>query len=199
MTLVAACAALVAATTATAQATGQLRVVGPWAGADEQSFRAVLDGFKAQNPGAEVTYIAAQGSVATAVTGGTEADVAVMALPADLDAMRTLARDGTLKQIEFAVPKVRSNYAFAWKSLGSVDASCTASSSRHPTSRAYAVRPEPEPGRGDHCQAGSRGSRHGDVTFPPALAHKRRQESLGGDDRLTGESPAACGAFSDVE
>lgn len=121
MALVAACAALVAATTATAQATGQLRVVGPWAGADEQSFRAVLDGFKAQNPGVEITYVAASGGIANAVTGDTQADVALMPLPAELDAMQKLARDGTLKQIEFAVPAVRSNYAFAWKSLGTVD------------------------------------------------------------------------------
>jgi ABC-type glycerol-3-phosphate transport system substrate-binding protein len=45
LALVAALAALAAATTATAQ-TATLTVVGPWQGANQQSFRAVLDGFE---------------------------------------------------------------------------------------------------------------------------------------------------------
>ena len=122
LALVASIAVLAAATTGAAQATGTLSIVGPWKGADEQSFRAVLDGFKQQHPGVTVDYMAVSGSVADAVakTDATKApDVAVLSLPADLEAMRTMARSGTLQPIEFAVPAVRSNYAFAWKALGS--------------------------------------------------------------------------------
>lgn len=107
---------------AAAPVSGTLTVVGPWQGANEQSFRSVLDGFHTQNPDVTITYEAVAGSVAQAIgtTGTTkDADVAVLSLPTDLAAMRTMAGDGTIKPIDFAVPALRSNYAFTWKMLGS--------------------------------------------------------------------------------
>lgn len=109
---------------ATAAASGQLTVVGPWQGANEQSFRAVLDGFHTQHPDVTVTYRAVAGSVAQAIgTAGSakDADVAVLSLPGDQAAMRTLARNGTIKPIEFVVPALQASYAFTWKVLGSTD------------------------------------------------------------------------------
>jgi ABC-type glycerol-3-phosphate transport system substrate-binding protein len=108
------------ATAAPTQVSGKLTVLGPWRGANEQSFRAVLDGFRQQQPGVQVTYVASEGDVATAIPAS-QADVAVLSLPDDLEAMRSMARAGTLRPTEFAVPAVRANYAFAWKQLGSVD------------------------------------------------------------------------------
>jgi alpha-glucoside transport system substrate-binding protein len=86
----------------------------------------VLDGFVKRNPGVTVTYRAASGDVPAALArqAGTAAgaDIGVLSLPADLDEFRTLAKSGTLKPIEFAVPEVRARYAFSWKQLGTVDA-----------------------------------------------------------------------------
>jgi ABC-type glycerol-3-phosphate transport system substrate-binding protein len=123
LALVAGLAAVAAATTASAAVSGTLRIVGPWTGADEQSFRAVLDGFRQQNPGVNITYQSVSGSAAGEIskTAESQPDLAVLALPADLATMRTMARDGSLKPIDFAVPTVRANYAFSWKRLGSVD------------------------------------------------------------------------------
>jgi ABC-type glycerol-3-phosphate transport system substrate-binding protein len=123
LALVAGLATLTAVTTASGAVAGTLRIVGPWTGAEEQSFRAVLDAFRQQNPGVTVTYSGVSESVSAEVAraGQNRPDLAVLPLPSDLAAMRTMARDGSLQPIEFAVPAVRSNYAFSWKQLGSVD------------------------------------------------------------------------------
>ncbi|HJU46740.1 MAG TPA: extracellular solute-binding protein [Gaiellaceae bacterium] len=113
------------AVASTTQASTGLTVVGPWQGADAASFRAVLDNFQQRNPGVQVTYTPVSGSVAaslsSAPSGTTTPDVALLQLPADLSAMRSMARAGMLQPVEFAVPAVRANYAFAWKQHGSVD------------------------------------------------------------------------------
>lgn len=123
--LVVALAALAAASSAASQdLTGTVRIVGPWSGADEQSFRAVLDGFTQRNPGVTVAYASAANGVPTLIrnaSGQTAPHLAVLSLPGDLAAMRELARGGTLKPIEFAVPDVTSSYSFSWKAHGSVD------------------------------------------------------------------------------
>lgn len=116
--------ALLAATVTSAggAVTGTLRVTGPWVGADQQSFRAVLDAFQQQNPGLTITYTPMTGSVSSGIeAAGNRADVAVLSLPSELKAMRRLARAGTIQPIEFAVPAVRANYAFTWKQHGTVD------------------------------------------------------------------------------
>jgi alpha-glucoside transport system substrate-binding protein len=122
-------AALTAATTAPAAVSGTLAIVGPWKGADEQSFRAVMAGFRQQNPGVTITYTAAAPDLSvleSAARAGTSPDVAVLSLPAELSEMRVMARSGVLEPIEFAVPAVKANYAFSWKALGSVDGKLTA-------------------------------------------------------------------------
>lgn len=110
---------------AAATATGQLTVTGPWTNQDAQSFRAVLSGFMAANPGVSVTYSPAAGDVAASITSsaGTAAapDLAVLSLPADRQALTTLSQAGTLKPISFALPQVMSSYAYSWRSLGTVD------------------------------------------------------------------------------
>jgi ABC-type glycerol-3-phosphate transport system substrate-binding protein len=127
LVLVAGLAALAAATTVSAQTSNTLSIVGPWTGADEQSFRAVLDDFQRQNPTVTVTYTAAPDGVASAIgaaaasSSGAKQDVAVLSLPAELEQLQTLARTGTLKPIEFAVPAVHANYSASWKRLGSLD------------------------------------------------------------------------------
>jgi ABC-type glycerol-3-phosphate transport system substrate-binding protein len=127
LVLVAGLAALTAAATVSAQASNTLSIVGPWTGSDEQSFRAVLDDFQKQNPSVTITYTAAPDGVASAIgaaaatSSGLKHDVAVLSLPAELEQLQALARAGTLKPIEFAVPAVRSSFASSWKRIGSVD------------------------------------------------------------------------------
>lgn len=127
LALAAGLAALTAATTARGAETNTLSVVGPWTGADEQSFRAVLDDFQQQNPTLTVTYAAAPDGVASTIgaaaasSSGTKHDVAVLSLPSELEQLQAMARAGTLEPIEFAVPAFRTAFASSWKRLGSVD------------------------------------------------------------------------------
>jgi alpha-glucoside transport system substrate-binding protein len=117
-------AASIAATVASPArgASTTLNVLGPWGGADAQSFDAVLKGFELQNPGVTVNYDQASGGVATtlAANTGTKPDLAVLSLPSEQEAMRTLATENVLQPIDFVEPAVDSNYAFTWKQLGAV-------------------------------------------------------------------------------
>jgi alpha-glucoside transport system substrate-binding protein len=123
--LAAVLAALAAATTRANGATGELTIVGPWKGADAESFRAVLNRFTELNSGVTVKYTTADGDVASALakSAGTDAapDLAVLSLPGDTAAMKELARNGKLESLNFVVPAVRANYAYSWKALGTVD------------------------------------------------------------------------------
>lgn len=121
--LVTAAAALAAlGATARADTTTSLTVMGPWRGADAQSFEAVLQGFTKANPGINVTYTAQGSNVAAALGSGAGAttDLAVLSLPSDLAAMKSLAGSGTLKSLDFALPTVQKNYAYSLRALGSV-------------------------------------------------------------------------------
>lgn len=124
---IAAAAAVVAATVApgASAVTGALRIVGPYGGAEQRAFEAVLSSFERTNPGLEITYAAAPGGVshalASARSAGRGVDVAIMRLPTDGAAMTSMARSGALKPLDFAAPIVDANYAFSFKRLGSVD------------------------------------------------------------------------------
>jgi alpha-glucoside transport system substrate-binding protein len=102
-----------------------LSVLGPYTGADQQSFQAVLSGFEKANPGMNVTFASAGGDVAAklsaAATAGTQPDVAVLRLPQDLGLMQSLAAAKSLQRIGFVAPALDQNYAFTWKPLGVVD------------------------------------------------------------------------------
>lgn len=118
------CTALLAAVSAGASGASadstQLTLIGPWHGQDAASFQAVLQGFETAHPGITVTYKPVSGDVATALpTSG--ADLAVLSLPTDRSAMRSLYHDGTIKSLDFAVPALKANYRWSWKLLGSTD------------------------------------------------------------------------------
>jgi alpha-glucoside transport system substrate-binding protein len=121
--VVAGLAVFAAATTRSDAATESLTIIGPWAGADAQSFQTVLRAFAAKNPGITVTYRGATGDVADSLNSpfASTPDLAVLSLPNDLAAMSTMAKSGTLKPIDFLVASMQSHYAFSWKLLGSVD------------------------------------------------------------------------------
>ncbi len=116
-------------TTAGAADSGAITVAGPWTGQNAASFKAVLAGFTAKNPGVTVNYKAVTGDVADALKnnttlGGTP-DAAVLTLPNDQAAMVAMKKAGTLKSLDFIGPTVSANYAYSWKLLGSVGGQLT--------------------------------------------------------------------------
>lgn len=115
-------ATLVAATTTASAASSTLTVIGPWSGANAASFQAVLDGFEQANPGVTVTYRPVAGDVATEIGNGTAGgpDLAVLSLPADVTALQSMAKAGTIKSLDFALPALRAHYAYSWQRIGSV-------------------------------------------------------------------------------
>ena len=127
---IAAIASLAAATAALARtgrgsATTSLSVLGPYAGADQQSFQAVLSAFEAANPGSSVAFTSAGTKVGStlsaAVKAGTPPDVAVLSLPAQSALLQSLVSSKGMKPIGFVAPSLDKQYAFTWKMLGTVD------------------------------------------------------------------------------
>jgi ABC-type glycerol-3-phosphate transport system substrate-binding protein len=127
LAVVALLAALGAGATKASALAGQLTITGPWQGKDAAAFGQVLAGFEQQNPGVKVTYKPATGDVAAALqsAAGQQSQLAVLSLPADLQAMKTMAASGTLLPIDFVSPALDANYAFSWKRLGLVDGKLT--------------------------------------------------------------------------
>jgi ABC-type glycerol-3-phosphate transport system substrate-binding protein len=103
--------------------TGQrLEVLGAWSGAEQKSFRAVLDRFE-QKTGAKVAYTSAGDDLAPTLTarvaGGNPPDVAMVPQPGLL---AELVEQGALVPIDDAAgAKVDANYASIWRTLGSID------------------------------------------------------------------------------
>ena len=104
-----------------ADASGSITVLAVWTGAEGESFQAVLDGFKEQNPNVNVTYRSARdpGQVlATSVEGGNPPDLAALPSPG---LMRDFANRDALQPIDFARDRIGEGYSESWLQLGSVD------------------------------------------------------------------------------
>jgi ABC-type glycerol-3-phosphate transport system substrate-binding protein len=108
-------------TAPTAKVSGKVSIIGVWTGDEQKSFQAVLDGFKAKNPGVTVTYTAGGDNVptllATAVQGGSPPDLASVAQPG---LAKDLQRKGALKPLEFARSTVTANYPPDFVKLGEI-------------------------------------------------------------------------------
>jgi alpha-glucoside transport system substrate-binding protein len=103
------------------QVSGSVSVLAVWTGAEGESFQAVLDGFKEQQPDVTVTYQSAKdpGQVlATSVEGGNPPDLAALPSPG---LMRDFAGRGALKPIDFARDAIAENYSQSWLDLGTVE------------------------------------------------------------------------------
>ncbi len=96
-------------------------VMGAWAGADEKSFRAVLDEFETASPGTTATYASAGDSLPDtlmkAIASGKGPDVAI--LPSPL-LMKRLAAQRALRPVAFVRSTIAANYAPVWLQVGSV-------------------------------------------------------------------------------
>ena len=90
---------------------GTISVSGVWTGDEQAAFRAVIDGFTADNPDATVNYRGAGDNLptilATAIEGGNPPDIATVAQPGTI---RDFVAQGELQPIEFARADVEANF-----------------------------------------------------------------------------------------
>jgi len=100
---------------------GNISVLAVWTGAEGESFQAVLDGFKEENPDVTVSYKSAAEPatvLSTAVEGGNPPDIAALPQPGF---MTDFAQRGALKPIDFAEDKIKEGFSDSWLDLGTVD------------------------------------------------------------------------------
>jgi len=101
--------------------TGTLSMVAVWTGAEGKAIQAVLNAFKAKNPGVTINYKAAKdpGQVlTTAVQGGNPPDIAALPSPG---LMKGFVTQGALKPIDFAKSDISSNFSADWVKFGTVN------------------------------------------------------------------------------
>jgi alpha-glucoside transport system substrate-binding protein len=104
-----------------AHVTGSVTVLAVWTGAEGESFQAVLDGFKEQQPDVNVSYKSAKEPatvLSTAVEGGNPPDIAALPQPGF---MRDFAARNALKPIDFARDHIAEGFSESWLELGTVD------------------------------------------------------------------------------
>jgi alpha-glucoside transport system substrate-binding protein len=101
---------------------GSISVIGVWTGPEQQSFQAVIDGFKEQNPDAKVKYTSGGDNIvtvlSTAVEGGNPPDIATVSQPGT---MADFVERGALKPLDFAMDAVQENFGDSIVTTGSVD------------------------------------------------------------------------------
>ncbi len=96
-------------------------IMGAWAGADEKSFRVVLDEFETASPDTTATYDSAgdafPDTLLKAIAAGKGPDVAILPTPL---LFKRLAARHDLRPLAFARSIVAANYAPVWLQVGSV-------------------------------------------------------------------------------
>jgi ABC-type glycerol-3-phosphate transport system substrate-binding protein len=101
---------------------GTVSVMAVWTGPEQESFQAVLDGFKEANPDVTVNYTSAGDQLptqlSTAVEGGNPPDIAVLPQPG---LMRDFAEKDALTPLDFAQEDIQTNLGDSAVELGSVD------------------------------------------------------------------------------
>ena len=101
---------------------GTVSVMAVWTGPEQESFQAVLDGFKEANPDVTVNYTSAGDQLptqlSTAVEGGNPPDIAVLPQPG---LMRDFAEKDALQPLDFAREDIETNLGESAVELGSVD------------------------------------------------------------------------------
>ena len=115
---------------------GSVSLMGIWVGTEQQSIQAVIDGFEEQCPDVDVKYNAAGDNLvtvlATAVQGGNPPDLATIAQPATVgEYVDKGSCSRSTSRLRRSGRTTRPTSSSKGRSMGS----CTASSSRAPTSR----------------------------------------------------------------
>jgi alpha-glucoside transport system substrate-binding protein len=101
---------------------GTVSIIGVWSGDEQDSFRAVLDGFEEKYPNASVDYTSAGDNVptvlGTAVSGGNPPSLAAIAQPG---VVAQFQERGALKPMAFARDAIEANYTQDFVELGTID------------------------------------------------------------------------------
>ncbi|HUQ22289.1 MAG TPA: extracellular solute-binding protein [Gaiellaceae bacterium] len=109
-------------TTAAENVSGNVSVIGVWTGPEQESFQAVIDGFKAKNPDVTVKYTSGGDNIvtvlSTAVEGGNPPDIATVSQPGT---MADFVKRGALQPLDFAKSAVTENFGESIVTTGSVD------------------------------------------------------------------------------
>jgi alpha-glucoside transport system substrate-binding protein len=102
--------------------TGSLSMMGIWAGAEQESIQAVIDGFNELYPNVTVNYTSGGDNLApllsTAVEGGNPPDIAAIAQPG---LMAGFAEQGAIQPIDDLRDDIVDNFGEAVADVGSVD------------------------------------------------------------------------------
>ncbi len=111
-----------AATTSEEHVTGSIKIAGLWTGGEGDSFKAVLDGFRAKYPDVTVTYQPAGEDLptilATGVEGGNPPDLATLSSPG---VIKSFVDKGALSPIDFATDALKENYSKSFVDLTTFD------------------------------------------------------------------------------
>ena len=111
-----------APSTAATDVKGNLSVIGIWSGAEQKSFRAVLDAFEAKYTGVKVKYTSGGDNtptiLSTAVEGGSPPDLAAVGQPGLVKEFQT---KGALKPIDFAADTIDAQYTEDIAELGKIE------------------------------------------------------------------------------
>jgi alpha-glucoside transport system substrate-binding protein len=103
-------------------ASGSISVMAVWTGAEQAAFKAVIDGFTAENPDVTVNYTSAGDQLptqlSTAVQGGNPPDIAFLPQPG---LMSDFAKKNALKPLDFASSDISDNFGQSVVDLGTVD------------------------------------------------------------------------------
>jgi alpha-glucoside transport system substrate-binding protein len=104
------------------EVSGDISIMGIWVAEEQESFEAVLDGFREQFPDVSVRYDPAGDDLvtvlSTAIEGGNPPDLAAPAQPGFI---ADLARRGELQPIDFMTDLIQENFGESGVALGSVD------------------------------------------------------------------------------
>ncbi len=105
-----------------APVTGSISFVGTWTGAEQASFKAVIDAFHAKWPGVNVKYQSAGDNLptvlGTAIQGGHPPDMAAIAQPG---LIKQFQAKGAAKPIDWLKPALDANYPADFEKLGTID------------------------------------------------------------------------------
>jgi alpha-glucoside transport system substrate-binding protein len=100
---------------------GSVTILADWTGPEGESFKAVLDGFKAKYPNVDAKYRPSTNiaqDLSTAVEGGNPPDLAAVPNPG---LTADYQQRGALKPIDFAKDTVDANFSQDWVDLGTID------------------------------------------------------------------------------
>jgi ABC-type glycerol-3-phosphate transport system substrate-binding protein len=101
---------------------GSISIMAIWAGEEQKSFQAVVDGFNGQYPNVDVKYTSGGDNLApllaTAIEGGNPPDIAAVGQPG---LMADFAKKGAIKPIDNLRDKVVASFGEAVADIGAVD------------------------------------------------------------------------------